>query len=136
MNEREAFYLLHHLPGLSSAAVLPLLREGARAADFFERAAVVRWVREERLDSSAARRLTESVPQAPDAVFKRLEHEGFTALAWCDEAYPRWLRELYDPPLFLYVDGYLLAEDCYAVAVVGSRHPSLYGERIAESFSQ
>ncbi len=137
MNEREAFYLLHSIPGLSSASLLPLLRDGAQASDFFERGCAARWVNEGKLDPAAARRLEGWAGLAqPDTVFARLERNGFSALLWSDEAYPRWLKETYDPPLFLYVDGYLLPEDTYAVAVVGSRHPSLYGERIAQSFSR
>lgn len=137
MTEREALFLLHHIAGLSSAKLLALMREGAQACEFFDRSCVARWVREEKLDAPTARRLGDRAGEEdPEAVFKRLARDGFSALTWSDEAYPRWLRETYDPPLFLYVDGYVLPEDAYAVAVVGSRHPSLYGERIAEAFSR
>ena len=47
-----------------------------------------------------------------------------------DEGYPEVLRTLYDPPLCLYVRGKLPAFPDKAVAVVGSRRISSYGEAI------
>ncbi|MBI4004296.1 MAG: DNA-protecting protein DprA [Candidatus Omnitrophica bacterium] len=46
-------------------------------------------------------------------------------------AYPKLLREIHDPPLVLYIRGTLPAEEL-AVAIVGSRHASLYGMQAAE----
>jgi len=45
--------------------------------------------------------------------------------------YPKALREIHDPPLALYIRGSLPREEV-AVAVVGSRHASLYGLQTAE----
>ena len=50
-----------------------------------------------------------------------------------DAAYPRRLKEIYDPPLVLYVQGRLpQVDDACAVAVVGTRNASDYGIRMAE----
>ena len=50
-----------------------------------------------------------------------------------EAAYPATLRTIHDPPLALYVRGaWREALDAPCVAVVGSRHASLYGLRIAE----
>ena len=46
--------------------------------------------------------------------------------------YPARLRDIYDPPAILYVQGELLPEDSLAVAVVGTRRCSPYGVRMAE----
>jgi len=48
-----------------------------------------------------------------------------------DADYPKLLREIADPPLALYIKGSLPAEEI-AIAVVGSRHASLYGMQTAE----
>lgn len=53
-----------------------------------------------------------------------------------DTGYPLRLAEIYDPPLVLYVRGALLERDEAAVAVVGTRKPSAYGERMAERFGR
>jgi len=46
--------------------------------------------------------------------------------------YPAALAEIYDPPHLLYVKGSLSPADAKAVAVVGSRHCTGYGQRMAE----
>lgn len=53
-----------------------------------------------------------------------------------DPDYPKNLFSIYDPPLVLYVKGNLISADEFAVAVVGSRRPSLYGLRMADRFSR
>jgi DNA processing protein len=46
--------------------------------------------------------------------------------------YPQQLRQIYDPPVILYIRGNLelLAQPC--IAVVGTRHPTPYGTGMAE----
>jgi len=48
-----------------------------------------------------------------------------------DPRYPPVLRRIYDPPPILYVKGTLCREDNLAVAIVGSRRCSLYGQEQA-----
>ncbi len=48
-----------------------------------------------------------------------------------DPRYPPVLRQIYDPPPVLYVKGTLRREDNLAVAIVGSRRCSLYGQEQA-----
>ncbi|MEX1248058.1 MAG: DNA-processing protein DprA [Anaerolineales bacterium] len=63
-----------------------------------------------------------------------LEKHHITALTWEDETYPRKLRELDQAPPVLYVRGELLPEDEWAVAVVGTRRVTAYGQQVAEEF--
>jgi len=53
-----------------------------------------------------------------------------------DKRYPILLKEIYDPPLLLYVQGdaSLLAEP--QIAMIGSRNPSITGKEIAEQFAR
>ena len=60
---------------------------------------------------------------------------GATLVTMDDPAYPGLLAEIYDPPLMLFTRGDLLETDQYAVAVVGTRHPSHYGAAIAEQLA-
>jgi DNA processing protein len=57
-----------------------------------------------------------------------------------DEAYPRPLRDLPDPPGVLFVRGSFAPSDAVAVAIVGSRHATQYGltqaERLAGSLAR
>lgn len=65
----------------------------------------------------------------------RCAKEGIEILSILDSDYPKNLASVYDPPLVLYVKGTLIPEDNLAVAIVGSRNPSLYGLRTAARFS-
>jgi len=49
-----------------------------------------------------------------------------------DAGYPKNLRNIYDPPKALYVNGALLPQDETAVALVGSRRASHYGLETCE----
>jgi DNA processing protein len=57
---------------------------------------------------------------------------GVHVLSLDDAAYPQRLKEIYDPPLVLYVRGdrNLLSQP--GIAVVGTRHPTPYGSGMAE----
>jgi len=60
------------------------------------------------------------------------EKIGARLVTWTDEEYPFGLKQIYDPPPLLYVLGALKPQDQRAVAVVGSRYPTTYGEMFAE----
>ena len=61
-----------------------------------------------------------------------VEKTGARLVTWNEEEYPRSLKEIYDPPPLLYVRGSLTPEDQKAVAVVGSRYPTTYGQMYAQ----
>jgi DNA processing protein len=58
---------------------------------------------------------------------KRVKDFGCHILTLADEAYPELLRQIYDPPIVLYVKGTLSARDKNAVALVGARLTTHYG---------
>ncbi len=62
----------------------------------------------------------------------RAAAEGVAVLSMDDPLYPPRLKEIYDPPLILYVRGdpEVLARP--GVAMVGTRHPTPYGSGMAE----
>ena len=61
-----------------------------------------------------------------------LEKSGARVVTWNQAEYPRTLKEIYDPPPLLYIRGSLTPEDRKAVAVVGSRYPTTYGQMYAQ----
>ena len=63
------------------------------------------------------------------------KREGVTIVTPEDAAYPAALRTLPDPPLALYIRGSVIETDAVAVAMVGSRHASLYGLQCADRLS-
>lgn len=58
---------------------------------------------------------------------EKCEQWGIRLLTFWDEDYPPSLRNISNPPAVLYIAGNLIPEDSAALAVVGSRHPSIYG---------
>src|SRR5208282_4857322 len=62
----------------------------------------------------------------------RAAGEGVTVISGEDSCYPPRLKEIYDPPLVLYVrgDSELLTKP--GIAMVGTRHPTPYGSGMAE----
>lgn len=52
-----------------------------------------------------------------------------------DSEYPANLRNIYNPPKVLYVNGELRPEDAKAVALVGSRRASFYGVEACEKLA-
>jgi DNA processing protein len=52
-----------------------------------------------------------------------------------DEEFPAHLRDIPEAPAWLYVCGLLVREDALAVAVVGSRRATEYGESVAEELA-
>ena len=66
---------------------------------------------------------------------KRISDFGCHVLIQSDENYPASLREIYDPPLVLYVKGGLTAKDKNAVAMVGSRSTTHYGIETARKLA-
>ena len=75
---------------------------------------------------------------AHDAVEEQLrraeQHDIALVAAW-DERFPPLLRQIYDPPAFLWLRGTLTEADARAVAIVGTRRSSDYGRRMAHDFS-
>ncbi|MCB0078883.1 MAG: DNA-processing protein DprA [Anaerolineales bacterium] len=67
-----------------------------------------------------------------DAEMAALAAHGVTAVTLNDEAYPRLLRDIPSAPFVLYMRGEWLAQDEWAVAIVGTRRVSNYGRRVTE----
>jgi DNA processing protein len=66
---------------------------------------------------------------------KRISEFGCHILISSDEDYPELLRQIYDPPVVLYVKGRLSAKDKNAVAMVGSRMTTHYGIEVARKLA-
>ena len=77
------------------------------------------------------------VPQAIKEINLKKEMDlinkhGVKVIIFLDKDYPENLKNIYDPPVILYVKGKILPEDKLAIAIVGSRLASFYGLQTAE----
>lgn len=130
--ELNALLTLHLLPGLGPRLTAALLEKFGSAV------AVLQATQHELADvpylgSRLAANMQAAIRAADVAgEWARIEQHGVHLLARGRDDYPKPLAEIHGPPPLLYVRGALLPKDANAVAVVGSRHPTPYGKRIAE----
>ncbi len=66
---------------------------------------------------------------------KRIAEFGCGIVTQDDPQYPELLRQIYDPPIVLYVKGELGAKDKNSVAMVGSRMTTHYGIETARKLA-
>ncbi len=72
-----------------------------------------------------------------DDLIAGLEAYSVRAITRASKEYPKELKEIYDPPLVLYARGSgSLADAKLPFAIIGSRHCTDYGERMARLFAQ
>lgn len=70
-----------------------------------------------------------------DRVLAQTQKNGAQIISFYDDVYPGLLREIYDPPILLWVKGNINALDTAGLAVVGTRRATDYGIKRATEFS-
>src|SRR3990167_7040964 len=68
----------------------------------------------------------------PDKLLEDLNKEKIKVLTIDDAAYPKLLKQIYDPPFLLYYRGGLSALNDFTLAVVGTRKYTAYGRQVVE----
>lgn len=71
-----------------------------------------------------------------DKELAEIERMGVAVFTYADAEYPPQLKEINDPPVLLYVKGRLPDNAAPSVAVVGTRQPTHYGLRLAETIAR
>jgi DNA processing protein len=90
----------------------------------------------EGLTDRAIERVLGPEPADLDDDLAVLREMGVRLLTLRDEDYPANLRQVYDPPVVLYVRGELHEADRFSIAIVGSRRASIYGKTMAERIAK
>ena len=70
-----------------------------------------------------------------DKIWQNLQNQEIQVLTWFDENYPLRLNEIDQSPPVLYLRGEILAEDQFAVAIVGTRRVTPYGRQVTEELA-
>ena len=83
-----------------------------------------------------AERFCEVASAPVDRELEALEKLKAKVVTYKDPDYPANLRQIYDPPVVLFMRGEIREEDRFAVAVVGTRRPSEYGRAMAQKISR
>jgi len=131
MDSREALIALNMLSQVGPVRVRQLLDvlpdAGAILGARKDQLLRARGIGEETAESIVSWESTVDLP----AELQRIKDYGCEVLIQSDDLYPPLLREIYDPPLVLYVKGKLSDKDKNAVALVGSRMTTSYGMETA-----
>jgi len=89
------------------------------------------------LEDSLAREIVLRRPQINlEKELEKLAKENIGILTILDRNYPKLLKEIYDPPYIMYIKGALKPEDEFAIAIVGTRRLSAYGQQVASQISR
>jgi DNA processing protein len=135
MNPKEAFIALNLIEGVGPVRARSLLEHFGDAPSILA-AAKHELLRVHNIGDDTAEKISgweNSVDLAGE--LKRIADFGCHVLIQSDENYPAMLREIYDPPLVLYIKGELTAKDKNAVAMVGSRMTTHYGIETARKLA-
>ncbi len=131
MDAREAFIALNMLEQVGPVRVRQLLEQFGDAPAILRasksRLLAVRGIGLDTAESIANWEKTVDL----SGELKRIAQFGCRVLIHGDEDYPPLLREIYDPPMVLYVKGTLGPKDRNAVAIVGSRQTTHYGLEVS-----
>lgn len=74
--------------------------------------------------------LAQKISVNPDAEWEKLEKEKIQVITIADENYPKFLKEIWNPPALLYYKGDLPKKEEFTLGVVGTRRISPYGKQI------
>ena len=74
--------------------------------------------------------------EAADRELDAVRQLGCRLVAFDDPAYPALLKHTYDPPVLFYLRGDTAVLNSHCLAIVGSRHPTTYGNVIAEKLAR
>ncbi len=136
MNSREATIALNMLPKIGPIRVRRLL-ERLGSAEAILKANESQLTQTNGIGPETARIISEWEQHID--LSKELEEakeRGISIITQDEEGYPEALRHMYDPPLALYVWGQLTDADKHAIAIVGSRRTTHYGQQAALGFSR
>ena len=132
MTESEAYFIVHLIDGIGPVRAKRLReRFGSLDVALTARGADLRSV--EGIGSEMVDKLTSWKNTVdPDKERKWAAQLGLQIITQGDSTYPASLREIYDPPLVLYIKGKIPETWPRGVAVVGSRETSHYGLETAK----
>lgn len=130
--QTEAFLLLQKIPQLGCVGINKLLQKMPNILDIFE------------YDYKQLIELGLSINQAQAIVNPNWSYckqqlliaqkNNIEIINIYDPDYPKLLKEIYDPPIILYIKGNKKILNTLQMGVVGTRRPTVYGRQMAEHF--
>ncbi|ARA91768.1 DNA protecting protein DprA [Rhodothermaceae bacterium RA] len=133
--EQRALVALSMVPGVGPGRVRALLARFGSAAVAME-APLAALAEVPSIGPQTARAIRAfDAHAAVEAQLDQAARVGARLVASWDASFPRLLRQIYDPPSFLWMRGTLTDADDRAIAIVGTRRATDYGKRLAAEFA-
>jgi len=132
MNDTERLLILNMVEDLGSVRTRKLLEHFGSLSKVF-RAKEKELLKVEEIGPKIAPKIIQSIKEID--IKKELDlvkRHNVKVISFLDRDYPKNLKNIYDPPMVLYVKGKILPQDNLNVAIVGSRLASFYGIKTAE----
>ncbi|MCW9707715.1 DNA-processing protein DprA [Aliifodinibius sp. 1BSP15-2V2] len=73
--------------------------------------------------------------QEVDRILEKTDRVGAELMTYWDDDYPALLREVYDPPILLWIKGNRRSLQTSSIAIVGTRKAGTYGKDAAKYFA-
>ncbi len=134
MTNFKFFLALNRMNNVGPRTVTKLLRRWPELDEMFKLSESQ--LEKEGLPSKLAQAIAGFDMKVVDADLRFQEQAGRHLLTWESTEYPSLLKEIYDPPVVLYAVGQLSALQKPAIAMVGSRNPSITGLENAQRFAK
>ncbi len=131
--------LLHlkSIPKIGDRKIINLVNQFNSTAEIFstEPRALIKIAGIKEADASLIRH-TQRNQQFIEEQFSLVNKVNGSIISYWDDNYPIQLKNIYDPPVLLFVRGKFQYNDNYSIAIVGTRHPTPYGKHITEVFAK
>ncbi|WP_027367838.1 DNA-processing protein DprA [Desulfocurvibacter africanus] len=134
-DEYRAALALRHTPGLGPrtwkriAEAFPTLTDAARSAGAWPGLRLTR-------STVSASFLSKAWLKAAEQEYGLVRERGLRYVTWSDPQFPRLLKTIPDPPLYLYYLGDVALMNTPSLALVGSRQCSEYGLKAARAMGE
>ncbi len=137
MTTQDIYYLLllSSISGIGHARLRTLVSKFGSPENVFS-ASLHQLLATEGFDRKNAEKILDPAQRDPkfvDAQLKLMEQYRTKIVTLWDEDYPENLKNIFDPPAYLFVRGTLAESDRYSLAIVGTRESTAYGKLMTET---
>lgn len=130
-------YWLWLQKALGEGAYIKNIVESFGSAKALYDANILEWRMSSNLTAKQVSRLEETRLTDIDEIIYNCESNGWQIIDYDDAAYPQRLKEIYNPPAVLFVDGALPnIDNLVAIGVVGTRKASEYAIKVSHIMSR
>ncbi len=134
MKNKRYFLALNHMDRVGPLTIAKLMKRWPDLQEMFELPAAK--LTEEGLPSVLVQSISTFDWKRVDEDWRWQERDKHHLITWADPEYPALLREIHDPPAVLYARGDVSAFNPPAIAMVGTRKPSITGSETARYFAR